>query len=42
MSGIVRIPLVVSDRNPTDTTLSDKGNFVAHGTRKAKKEIGFS
>lgn len=28
MPGILRIPLVASDRNPGDTSLSEKGNFL--------------
>ena len=41
VSSIVRIPLVASNSNPTDTPLSEKGNVLVHCTGEAREDVGF-
>lgn len=39
MYGVVRIPFVASDRNPTHTSLSEKWSILAHIARKVKDRL---
>jgi hypothetical protein len=41
VSGEVKIPLVASNRNPTHTSLNEKGNFSAPVTRRVKEYVSF-